>query len=70
MTTTITDRLTGKRVHDVMLVDDADGLKDECPVCGAEADQQCSDEDIDGLGVELGPWIHAQRSGGPNDPFG
>lgn len=36
---------------------------DECPVCGASPDQQCSipDPNRDGFGIELGSWVHRKR---------
>ena len=59
----ITDRLTGyKPSGEFGLADDMD--EDiECPVCGADVEQQCSEEDPDdkGMGIELGRYVHIER---------
>lgn len=53
--TDIRDRITGRIVRGVVLAEDC--YPGECPRCGADEGQQCSDDD----GTELGRWIHAER---------
>lgn len=64
----ITNRFTGhKPSGEFGLGDDMDEDV-ECPVCGAEIGQQCSEEDPDdnGMGIELGRYVHIERISSAN----
>jgi len=64
----ITDRFTGHKPSGKFgLGDDMDEDCD-CPVCGAEIGQQCSEEDPDnkGMGIELGRFVHIERISSAN----
>jgi hypothetical protein len=65
---TITDRLTGFRPSGEFGLGDDMDEDVECPVCGAEVGQQCSEEDPDdkGMGIELGKYVHLERISSAN----
>lgn len=59
----ITDSFTGyKPSGEFALRDDIDEDR-ECPICGAEIGQQCSEADPEneGMAIELGRYVHIDR---------
>jgi len=45
----------------IKITEYGEGLDYECPVCGAEINQPCSEEDGNNTGRELGLYIHKER---------
>lgn len=62
------DRFTGKTIDGAFILADDVEHDTGCPVCGAMPGQQCSAPDPadDGMGIELGAYVHAERGDSAN----
>lgn len=64
----VVDRYTGHKPSGEFGLADDMNEDIECPVCGAEVGQQCSEEDPSdkGMGIELGKYVHVERISSEN----